>query len=68
MSAGGGCVSAVTARTRYGWDMLMECGEFLYGWRCPLRLNWSVYGSYIRPAILHGSEAWCLKENEMKIL
>ena len=24
--------------------------------------------SYVRPAIEHGSEKWCLKESEMKIL
>ena len=28
MSAGGGCVAAVTARTRCWWA---ECGELLYG-------------------------------------
>ena len=27
----------------------------------------TVYKSYIRPAILHGSEAWCLKESEIVI-
>ena len=28
----------------------------------------AVHKSYVRPAILHGSEAWCLKESEMGIL
>ena len=28
--AGGGCDSAVTARTRYGWVKFRECGELLY--------------------------------------
>ena len=27
----------------------------------------AVYESYIRPAILYGSEPWCLKEREMGI-
>ena len=27
-----------------------------------------VYKSYIRPAMLCGSEAWCLKDSEMGIL
>ena len=27
-----------------------------------------VYESYVRPEILHKSEAWCLKESEMGIL
>ena len=26
------------------------------------------YKGYVRPAILYGSEAWCLKESEMRIL
>ena len=63
MSAGGGCEAAVTARTRCGWVMFMECSELLYD-----RLNVAVYGSYVRSAILYGSEAWCLKESEMGIL
>ena len=57
----------MTARTRCGWSKLSACGELLYGKRFPLRLKAAVYESYIRPAILHGSEAWCLKESEMGI-
>ena len=68
VSSGGGCEAAVTARTRCGWAMSRECGELLYGWRFPLNLKGAVYNCYVRPAILHGSEAWCLKENEMGIL
>ena len=40
----------------------------LYGRRFPLKLKWAVYRSYVRPAILYGSAAWCLKEIEMGIL
>ena len=68
VSAGGVCEAAVTARTRCGWVKLRECGELLYGRRFPLKLKGAVYNSYIRPAILYGSEAWCLKESEMVIL
>ena len=68
VSAGGGCESAVTARTRCGCVKFRECGELLHGRRFPLKLKGSVYKSYIRPAILYGSEAWCLKESEMIIL
>ena len=39
-----------------------------YGMWFPLRLNGSVYLSYVMPAILYGSEALCLKESEMVIL
>ena len=62
VSAGGGHKAAVTARTRCGWDEVMQCGELLYGRRFSLNLKGAVYGSYVRPAILHGSKAWCLKE------
>ena len=40
----------------------------LYGRRFPLRLKGAVYLSYVRSAILHGSEAWCLRESEKGIL
>ena len=62
VSAGGICETAVT-----GWVKLWECGELLYGRRLPLKLKWAVYTSYVRPAILYGSEAGCLNESEMEI-
>ena len=46
----------------------MECDELLYGRRFPLNLKGAVHKSYVRSAILHRSEAWCLKESEMRIL
>ena len=39
----------------------------LYGRRFPSKLKGPVHKSYARPAILHGREAWCLKESEMGI-
>ena len=39
----------------------------LYGRRFPLRLKEAVNKGYVRPTILYGSEAWCLKESEMGI-
>ena len=68
VSACGGCEAAVTRRTRCGWVKSMECGELLYCRRLHLKLKGTVYRSYIRPVILHGNEAWCLKESEMGIL
>ena len=68
VGTGGGCEAALTARTRCGWVKFRECGELLYGRRFPLELKWAVYESYIRPAILYGREAWCLKKIEMGIL
>ena len=40
----------------------------LDGRRSHLKLKEAVYNSYVPPAILHGSEAWWLKESEMGIL
>ena len=67
MSAGGGCESAVSAKARCGWLSLgsaVSCcmaGDFLLSLK-------GLFISYVRPAILYGSEAWCLKESEMGIL
>ena len=63
----GGCDVALTAR-RCGWIKLKEFGVSLYGKRFPLKQKGDVYESYVRPAILHGSDAWCLKEKVIGIL
>ena len=68
VSAGGVCEVAVTARTGRGCVKFRECSELLYGWRFLLSLKGSVYESYVRPAMLYGSETWCLKKSEMRIL
>ena len=68
MSPVGGCESAVTARARCGWVKFMECGELLHSRRFPLMLKGAVYKSYVRPAILYRSEAWCLKNCEFRML
>ena len=68
VSAGGGCEAAVTTRTRCGWVKFRECGELLYDRRFPLKLKEAVYRSYVRLAILYGSEALCPKESKMGIL
>ena len=36
--------------------------------RLLLRLKGAVFKSYVRPAILYGSEAWCLEEIKTEIL
>ena len=68
VGAGGGCEATVTARTRRGWVKLRECGELLHGRRFHLKQKGAAYKSYVRPAILYGSEAWCWKESEMGTL
>ena len=68
MSAGGECEAVVTAIINLGWIEFREYGNLLYAGRFPLMLKVAVYRSYVRSAILYGSEAWCLKESEMGIL
>ena len=58
----------MTVRTKCGWVKIRVYSELLYGRMYPLKLKGVVYQSYVRPIILHGSEAWCLKESEMGIL
>ena len=62
--ADGGCKAAVTARTICGWAKLRECSKLQYG-RIPLKQK-GLLISYAKPAIPYGSEAWCLKESDMK--
>ena len=57
----------MTARTRYWWAKLKECGELLYGRTFPLRLKGAVHKSNVRPAIQPGTEQLCLKESDMGI-
>ena len=68
MSASGRHKASVTARTRCGLVKFRESGELPYGRRFPLKLKGAIYRSYVRLAILHRNEAWCLKECEMGIL
>ena len=68
VGAGGVYEAAVTDRKGCWWVGLRECSELLYGRRFPLKLKWAVYRSYVKPAILYGSEAWYLKESEIGIL
>ena len=51
----------VTARTRCGWVNLRERAELLYGKKFPPKPKGAVQKSYVRPVILYGSEAWCMK-------
>ena len=66
LNASGDCEAAVTTRVRT-W-VFRDCGELLLGNRFPQKMKGKVYHCCIRLAILYGSEAWCLKENEKAIL
>ena len=68
LNASGGCEAAATATVRIGWVRFREYEELLLGNGFPLRMKGKVYCCCVRSAILYGSEAWCLKENEIAIL
>ena len=64
LNSNGGCEAAVTARVRIGWVRFREYGELLLENRFSLRMKSKAYHCCVRLAILYGSEAWCLKENQ----
>ena len=68
LNANGGCEAAVTARTRIGGMKFEECSKILKGRRFSLKIKGKVYKSFVRLAMWYGSEAWCLREEEMAIL
>ena len=68
LNANGGCETAVTARTRIGWMKFRECSEIFKGRRFSLKTKGKIRKSCERLVMLHGSEAWCLREKEMAIL
>ena len=68
LHSSGGCEAAVTARVKIGWVRFKESRELLLGNRLFLKMEGKVYCCCIRSAILFGSKAWCLKENEKPIL
>ena len=68
INANDGCKAAATTIVRINWVRFRECGKLLFGNRCPLRRKDKVYCFCIRSAILYGSKAWYLKENEKAVL
>ena len=40
----------------------------LYGRKFSVKMKERIYQSYVRSAMLYGSETWCLRENKMAIL
>ena len=54
----------MTSRTWCGWVKFREC--ILYGTKYDLTLKGAVLKSFVRPAILYGSESWCLKKARLE--
>ena len=56
VNSSGGCKAAVTARARTRWLKFKECGELLNSKRFLLKIKEMVYQSFVRSAMLYGSE------------
>ena len=67
LNASGRCEAAVTGKTRMGWKKFRQCSEILFEKRFSLRMKGKIYKSYVRSAMLYGSEMWYLKENKVAI-
>ena len=63
LNAGRGSEAAVTARTRIGWIKFRKCGELLNGRKFSLEMKGNIYQSWVKSAMLYGSETWCLRKN-----
>ena len=67
-NSSGGCEATVIAQVRIDWVRLGNAQSYCLENRFPLRMKGKVYRCCVKSAILHGSEARCLKENEKPIL
>ena len=68
INSGGGCVAAVTSRTRLGWVKLREFQDLLCRHKSHLKIKGIVYKSCVRSAILNGRVTLALGLNEIGIL
>ena len=62
LSAGDGCESAVITRGRSAWGKYRDLLPILSSKNVALGTKGRVYDTYIRSAMLYGSETWALTE------
>ena len=48
LNATGGCETAVTARSRFGWMTVRECSKILKGRRVSLKMKRKIHKSCVR--------------------
>ena len=63
LNSNGGC-AAVTVRVRIGRVRFRKCSQLLLENKFPMRMKAKVHRCCLRSAILHESEAYCLKEKQ----
>ena len=66
LSQEGGCEHAILKRIQTGWLKFMELSGLLIGKGTSLRAKGIIYTTYIRPAMLYGSETWPTKIEDIR--
>ena len=63
LNAGGGCLSAMTARVRVGWMKFRElsAGAVLCGRKWSMKMKGKVYRLCVKAAMVYGSKTWVMK-------
>ena len=60
LSAGGGCMTAATARCRCAWGKFRENLPLLTSKPVPFDLRGRLFSSNVRSSMLHGTETWAM--------
>ena len=68
LNAGGGCLSAVTARIRAGWKKFKELSGVLCGKKWSLKLKGMVYRACVKTVMVYGGETWVMRKAEEDVL
>ena len=68
LNAGGGCLSAVTARVRVGWMKFKELSGVLRGRKWSVQMKGRVYKACVRTAMVYGGETWVMRREEENVL
>ena len=68
LEAGGGCTKAITNRCGIAWSKFRKLRPVLTSRHIPFPVRGHVYSTCVRAAMLHGSETWGPKADELQRL
>ena len=68
LDAGGGCLSAVTARVRVGWRKFRELSGVLCGKKWSVKMKGKLYKACVRTAMVYGGETWTMRKEDEGVL
>ena len=66
ISGGGGCTEAAVARSRSGWGKFKEMLPVLTCKSLSLKTRGSLYNTFVRSSMFHGSECWAPKMEDIR--